>query len=69
MSRAQYVASLRTEREALASRPDSATRTRRLAEVDAELDRYAAEPADPELEVAATPGPVTTARRRAARKA
>jgi hypothetical protein len=56
MSRADYVASLRVERAAIAARPAShPERSRRLADIDAELDRYAEEPAERRQEVAVAP--------------
>jgi ribonuclease E len=53
MNRATYIESLRVERAAIASRPaEHPARARRLADIDAELDRYANEPAEPRIETA-----------------
>jgi hypothetical protein len=67
-NRAQYVEALRIERAALNNRVESAAKKRRIADVEAELARFADEPAAPPLEVP-EPGPIVKARQRAGQKA
>jgi hypothetical protein len=51
--RAQYVEALRIERAALNNRVESAAKKRRIADVEAELEKFAEQPATRRREKAA----------------
>ena len=59
-ARADHVRALQNERDMYSRRPNH--EKRRLAEIDAELAKYASEPGDPAQETA-VPGPVSSGRK------